>query len=77
VAGLIVKPAGSEPSVTAKVIGVFPPETFSASEYGVPVVPFNPEIGAVIVAAVTIRPLAGATSVIVPALLVALVFKRT
>ena len=31
VAGSIVSPAGSAPSVTANVIGVFPPETFSGN----------------------------------------------
>jgi hypothetical protein len=76
VTGSIVSPPGSAPSVTANVIGVFPPEIFRASEYGVPVVPFNPDVGAVIAAAVTIGPLAGEISVIVPALLVAVVYKR-
>jgi hypothetical protein len=77
VAGSTVSPTGSAPSVTANVIGVFPPETFRASEYGVPVVPINPDVGAVIAAAATIGPLAGDMSVMVPALLVAVVFKRT
>ena len=61
----------------ANVIGVLPPEILSGSEYAVPVVPVKPEVGAVIVAAVTIGPAADEISVIVPALLVAVVFKRT
>ena len=77
VIGLIDNPAGSAPSVIAKVIGVFPPEIFSGSEYGVSVVPFNPEVGAVIAAVATIGPLAAEMSVTVPALLVAVAFKRT
>ena len=77
VAGSIVSPAGSTPSVIAKVIGVLPPETFNGSEYGVPVVPVSPEVGAVIVAAATIGPLAAEMSVTVPALFVAVAFNRT
>ena len=77
VAGLIDNPAGSAPSVIANVIGVFPPEMLSGSEYGVPVIPFNPEVGAVIAAAATIGPFALEISETVPALLVAVVFKRT
>ena len=77
VAGSIVSPAGSAPSVIANVIGVFPPEILSGSEYGVPVVPVNPEVGAVIAAAATIGPLAAEISVTVPALFVAVAFSRT
>ena len=77
VAGSIVSPAGSAPSVIAKVIGALPPETFSGNEYAVPVIPFKPEVGAVIVAAATIGPLAAEISVTVPALFVAVAFNRT
>ena len=54
VAVLIVRPAGSAPSVTANVIGDLPPETFSGSEYGVPVVPARSEAGVVIAVGATI-----------------------
>ena len=77
VAGSIVKPAGSAPSVMANVIGFLPPEIFIGSEYAVPVVPVNPEEGAVIAAAATIGPLAAETSVMDPALFVAVAFNRT
>ena len=61
----------------ANVIGVLPPEIFSGSEYATPVVPVSPDVGAVIVAVATIGPLAAEISETMPALFVAVAFKRT
>ena len=58
-------------------MGVLPPEIFSGSEYATPVVPVSPEVGAVIAAAATIGPLAAEISETVPALFVAVAFRRT
>ena len=54
VLGLIDNPAGKEPSVIANVIGDLPPETFSGSEYGVPVIPSRSVFGVVIAVGTTI-----------------------
>ena len=64
------------PLVIAKVIGNFPPVISIGSEYAVPVVPDKPVIGAVMAAVATTGPTTFEKSVIVPALLVAVAFKR-
>ena len=71
VAVLIVRPTGSAPSVTANVIGDLPPETFSGSEYGVPVIPSRSEDGVVIAVGTTIWSLTSDVLLAVPELFVA------
>ena len=76
VIGSTLSPAGKSPSVTAKVIGALPPETFSGSEYAVPVVPVKPDEGAVILAVATIESVAAERLFAVPAEFVAIVLTR-
>ena len=76
VIGSTLSPAGKDPSVTAKVIGALPPETFNGSEYAVPDVPVNPDDGAVMLAVATIKSVAAERLFAVPAEFVAIVLTR-